>query len=88
MSVEGLISPIRDALTNVIEKIDELVEGISDLISVDILSFFEADVEGEREWFADAVVDELDAHYAIIDQSKDLLISQVKGYEEQVRGVA
>ncbi len=88
ISVETIISPMKGVLNKIIEVIEDLLDGIYDLVLIDIPALLEAEFEEEREAFKDAVVDELDAHYSIINEGKGLLISQIEEYEKQVRGVA
>lgn len=84
ISVESLISPVRNYLNNIIEEVDGFIAATQNIIDNEIPALF----EGGKEMFVDAVVGELGAHYQIIHYSKDSLLSQVSGYSEQVRGVA
>lgn len=84
ISVESLISPVRDYLNNIIEDVDEFIAATQNIIDNEIPALF----EGGKDMFVDAVVGELGAHYKVIHYSKDSLLSQVKGYSSQVRGVS
>lgn len=84
ISVETIFDPARRLLESVKDEVDQLIAGIDKVIDEDIPASF----EGGKEMYVDAVAGELHAHYQVVEESKDGLLSQVKGYEDQVSGVA
>lgn len=84
VSVETIFAPVKELLASVSTETDNLIAGIDTLINEDVPAVF----EGGKNAFVDAVVGELDAHYHIVAQNKESLLSQVTEYEEQVSGVA
>lgn len=84
ISVETIFAPARKLLTHVTDEVDRLIAGIDNVIDTDIPAAF----QGGKEMFVDAIAGELHAHYQVVEESKDGLLAQVKGYEDQVSGVA
>ncbi|MBT2215571.1 hypothetical protein KK120_07015 [Virgibacillus dakarensis] len=84
ISVETLFAPPKKHLADLNDSIDDLVSGAKNIIYEEIPKL----LEGGKDAFVDAVVDELEAHYEIIQANKDKLISQLTNYESQIRGVA
>ena len=84
ISVESLFAPARNYLNDLKDDIDNLVAGAQTIITKDIPDFF----RGGKDFFVDAVVGELTAHYAIMLANKDKMNGQLTDYENQVQSVA
>src|SRR5699024_10077634 len=84
VSVETIFAPPKKLVNNAIEEVENLVAGIDNIINQDIPAIF----SGGKDMFVDAVVGELSAHYRVVEDSKDGLLSQMEGYKIQVQGVA
>jgi len=84
VSVETIFAPPKKLVNNAIEEVENLVAGIDNIIHQDIPAIF----SGGKDMFVDAVVGELSAHYRVVEDSKDGLLSQMEGYKTQVQGVA
>lgn len=84
ISVETIFAPSKKLVNSAIEEVENLVAGIDTIVQDDIPAIF----QGGKNMFVDAVVGELSAHYRVVENSKDGLLSQMQGYETQVQGVA
>ena len=87
-STEISISPLLDEpkryLENFQEVVNDLVDGINELITDQVPTL----LEGGKDAFMDAVVDELIEHYNIIETNKEEVLNQLVSYENIVRSVA
>ncbi|MFD2924025.1 SA1320 family protein [Halobacillus naozhouensis] len=84
ISVESMFGEARSYLYSLKDKVSELTGAAGHIIYDKIPELF----EGGKELFVDAVVDELQAHYHIIDGNKDKVLQQLKEYQKQVQEVA
>ncbi|WP_163530080.1 SA1320 family protein [Halobacillus ihumii] len=84
VSVESLFGEVRNYLYSLKEKVNELTGAAGHILYEKIPQLF----EGGKELFIDAVVDELQAHFQIIDGNKDKVLHQLKEYQTQVHDVA
>ncbi len=84
VNVESMFSEARSYLYRLKDKLSELTGAASHIIYDKIPELFESG----KELFVDAVVDELQAHYQIIDKNKNKVLNQLKEYQNQVQEVA
>ncbi|WP_079529590.1 SA1320 family protein [Halobacillus hunanensis] len=84
VSVESLFGEVRNYLYSLKDKVNELTGATVHILQEKIPQLF----EGGKELFVDAVVDELQAHFQIINGNKDKVLNQLKEYQTQVHDVA
>lgn len=84
ISITPLLDLPRSYLVEIQELTNGLVEGISGLITDQIPTL----LEGGKDAFIDAVVDELIEHYNIVETNKETILDQLVTYEELVSSVA
>ncbi|MEN1970436.1 hypothetical protein WMZ97_20470 [Lentibacillus sp. N15] len=82
--VEALFDPPKQHLHDLRDNIVDFVSGTNSIIHEHIPKL----LEGGKDLFVDAVVDELNAHYETIEANKEKLTAQLTNYEQQIRGVA
>lgn len=84
ISVEALFGPPKRMLANLSSGVDDFVVASRNIL----FKHFPKLLEGGFEKFADAVADELDAHYDIMQTNQTRIIRQMDLYERQIRGTA
>jgi len=84
IDVESLFAPAREYLNQIKEDVDNLVNGAQNIIQTYIPELF----KGGKDMFVDAVVGELNAHYAIVHKNKEAVYTQLTNYETQVKDIA
>ncbi|WHY33955.1 hypothetical protein QNH44_23590 [Cytobacillus firmus] len=84
VSVEGIFNEIRGFLYDLKADVQDLSKSLIRIISNKIPELF----EGGKELWYDAVVSELKAHYGIVNNNKDKLLSHISEYQKQVQDVA
>nr|WP_257347612.1 hypothetical protein [Pseudalkalibacillus decolorationis] len=83
VDVESIFNQIRKLLNDLKTGIDELTNNITNIITNQIPELF----TGVKNFFVDAVVGELKAHYYIIDGNKDKVLDHVTQFKTQVHEV-
>ncbi|WHY61592.1 SA1320 family protein [Cytobacillus firmus] len=84
VSVEGIFNEIRGFLYDLKADVQDLSKSLIRIISNKIPELF----EGGKELWYDAVVSELKAHYGIVNNNRDKLLSHISEYQKQVQDVA
>ncbi|QOK25848.1 hypothetical protein IIE26_19500 [Cytobacillus oceanisediminis] len=84
VSVESIFNEIRSFLYDLKADVQDLSKSLIQIISNKIPELF----EGGKELWYDAVVSELKAHYGIVNNNRDKLLSHISEYQKQVQDVA
>ncbi|WP_370221709.1 SA1320 family protein [Cytobacillus sp.] len=84
VSVESIFNEIRSFLYDLKADVQDLSKSLIRIISNKIPELF----EGGKELWYDAVVSELKAHYGIVNNNRDKLLSHISEYQKQVQDVA
>ncbi|MBM7702326.1 SA1320 family protein [Metabacillus iocasae] len=80
----NLFQEVRNFLYDLRADIQDLSSSLTSIVSDQIPALF----QGGKEFWYDAVVSELKAHYGIVNNNRDKLLSHIREYEKQVKDVA
>lgn len=84
VSVESIFNEVRSFLYDLKADVQDLSKSLIRIISNKIPELF----EGGKELWYDAVVSELKAHYGIVNNNRDKLLTHISEYQKQVQDVA
>jgi hypothetical protein len=84
ISVESIFAPLKEFLVNLRYDVNELASSAQNIIHNEIPDIFKS----KKHDFLDAIVGELDAHYAIIQDNKMKVDRQLTMYGEQISTIA
>ncbi|MCM3707411.1 MULTISPECIES: SA1320 family protein [Cytobacillus] len=84
VSVESIFNEVRSFLYDLKGDVQDLSKSLIRIISNKIPELF----EGGKEFWYDAVVSELKAHYGIVNNNRDKLLTHISEYQKQVQDVA